>query len=244
MFEDSLLESTGAVRAQTRWPAVISSGVQLLLVALLLVFPLLHAERLLAPAISMSLAAPVPVPPLPRIEPLLQRSTAAAASAASGPVIVATHAPALTDDLMRSAIPGPPSTTSVNLSGNGAPADFPAGFGSSHDSNIRIAAPETTSEAGKKLAISSGVSAGLLLSPIRPVYPQIALIAHSEGTVVVDALISKTGRVQSVHTVSGPTLLRAAAESAVEAARYRPFLLNGQPTEVEAEFNIRFNLSQ
>lgn len=93
------------------------------------------------------------------------------------------------------------------------------------------------------LHISSGVMAGALLTPIQPEYPAIAKISRTEGTVVVQAVISKTGRIESAHVVSGPAMLQAAALEAVREARYRPLLLNGLPTEVETTVNITFRLA-
>jgi protein TonB len=90
--------------------------------------------------------------------------------------------------------------------------------------------------------VSSGVSAGLLLAPIRPEYPQIARITHTEGTVVVDAVISRIGTIESARVLSGPPILQQAALEAVRQARYRPFLLNGQPTDVQTTITIVFRM--
>ena len=79
-------------------------------------------------------------------------------------------------------------------------------------------------------------------APIQPIYPPIARAAHVGGTVVIQAIISKTGQIESAHAVSGPVMLQAAAIDAVRRARYRPFLLNGQPTEVETTIRINFLL--
>jgi len=90
--------------------------------------------------------------------------------------------------------------------------------------------------------ISSGVMAGALLGPIQPVYPMIAKMSRTEGTVVVEAVISKSGKIESARVVSGPAVLQAAALEAVKAARYRPYLLNGSPTEVETTVSITFRM--
>jgi protein TonB len=92
------------------------------------------------------------------------------------------------------------------------------------------------------VTVSTGVMAGRLIEPIRPEYPTIAKLSRSEGTVVVKAIISKTGTIQSAHVESGPAVLQAAALDAVRRARYRPFLLNDQPTEVETTISIVFRI--
>jgi protein TonB len=94
----------------------------------------------------------------------------------------------------------------------------------------------------KPLRISNGVSAGLLLAPIHPVYPAIAKTARVEGTVVVEAIISKGGTIESLHAVSGPDLLRQAAIDAIRVARYQPFKLNGEPTEVQTTITVNFRM--
>ena len=58
----------------------------------------------------------------------------------------------------------------------------------------------------------------------------------------MEAIISKTGRIENLHAVTGPPMLRNAALTAVEAARYKPYLLDGEPTEVQTTITIIFRL--
>ncbi|HEX9198290.1 MAG TPA: energy transducer TonB, partial [Acidobacteriaceae bacterium] len=90
--------------------------------------------------------------------------------------------------------------------------------------------------------VSKGVSEGLLITAIRPVYPPIAVAARVQGEVVMEAVISKAGRIESLHAVSGPQMLRGAAMAAVQAARYRPYLLSGEPTDVQTTITVVFKL--
>jgi protein TonB len=94
----------------------------------------------------------------------------------------------------------------------------------------------------KPIPVSSGVIAGLLIAPIRPEYPVIARSTHTEGTVVIQAIIARDGHIESAHVVSGPTLLQATALEAVRSARYHPYRLNGEPTEVETTISIIFHI--
>ena len=91
--------------------------------------------------------------------------------------------------------------------------------------------------------VSQGVLTGMLLSPIRPVYPAIAKAAGVSGTVVVEAVISKTGVIETLHVVSGSEMLRQAALDAIRSARYQPFRLNGEPTEVQTTITVNFRLA-
>jgi protein TonB len=59
---------------------------------------------------------------------------------------------------------------------------------------------------------------------------------------VLQATISKTGTIEGLHVVSGPAMLTSAAMDAVRSWRYRPYLLNGDPVEVETTVNVIFTL--
>jgi protein TonB len=91
--------------------------------------------------------------------------------------------------------------------------------------------------------LSSGVVAGLLLKKTTPMYPPIAVAARVEGTVVLEATISASGSIQNLRVVSGHPMLQQAALDAVRDWRYRPFLLNGRPVEVETTINVIFTLN-
>jgi protein TonB len=92
--------------------------------------------------------------------------------------------------------------------------------------------------------ISTGVSQGLLLQRIEPRYPYAAILARIEGNVVLTAVINSEGRVEQLQAQSGHPLLIAAALDAVRQWRYRPYLLNGKPTEVEAQLTVAFHLQR
>jgi protein TonB len=63
-----------------------------------------------------------------------------------------------------------------------------------------------------------------------------------EKTVIVEAIISRSGTIESLHIVSGPPMLQQAAIDAIRAARYQPFQLNGSPTEVETTISVSFRM--
>ncbi|HZD77013.1 MAG TPA: energy transducer TonB [Acidobacteriaceae bacterium] len=94
----------------------------------------------------------------------------------------------------------------------------------------------------RKPVISSGVMAGRKLSGADPRYPAIAIAARIQGTVLLVATISRTGAIENLRLVSGPPMLAPAAEEAVRTWRYRPYLLNGEPVEVETTVRVIFNL--
>jgi protein TonB len=77
-----------------------------------------------------------------------------------------------------------------------------------------------------------------------PQYPIIAKTAHIEGTVELQATISRTGTIENLRVIAGPEMLRQAAIDAVRTWRYRPCLLSGQPVEVETTVNVIFKLER
>jgi protein TonB len=89
--------------------------------------------------------------------------------------------------------------------------------------------------------VSSGVVAGNAISQPKPIYPPIARAAHVSGAVVLHAIISKEGTIKNLEVVSGPEMLKNAALEAVRNWRYKPYILNGDPTEVETTITVNFN---
>jgi protein TonB len=59
---------------------------------------------------------------------------------------------------------------------------------------------------------------------------------------VIQATISKNGTIENSRAISGPAMLRQAALDAVKTWRFRPYLLDGQPVEVDTTVNVVFNL--
>jgi protein TonB len=58
----------------------------------------------------------------------------------------------------------------------------------------------------------------------------------------LQATISKSGSIQNLRVISGPPMLQQSALDAVRSWRYKPYLLNGDPVEVETTVNVVFNL--
>jgi protein TonB len=92
--------------------------------------------------------------------------------------------------------------------------------------------------------VSGLVVAGLLIEKRMPVYPPIAKASGTQGTVVLQATISRSGTIENLRVVSGPSMLQQAAMDAVKAWRYRPYLLSGEPVEVETTVNVVFKLQE
>ena len=84
---------------------------------------------------------------------------------------------------------------------------------------------------------------GNLVLRVQPDYPAIARQARVQGQVVLRAVISREGTIENLQVLSGPPMLVRAAVNAVQQWRYRPYVLNGEPIEVETEVKVNFVLS-
>jgi protein TonB len=84
---------------------------------------------------------------------------------------------------------------------------------------------------------------GNLILRVQPDYPTIARQARVQGQVVLRAMISREGTIENLQVLSGHSMLVRAAVNAVQQWRYRPYVLNGEPIEVETEVKVNFVLS-
>jgi len=95
----------------------------------------------------------------------------------------------------------------------------------------------------QKLRVSRAVAEGLLIRRVDPQYPREAMSKGIQGDVVLQATITREGNVGGLKFVSGDALLVEAAKDAVRQWKYRPYLLNGEPVEIETSVLVRFHLS-
>jgi TonB family protein len=92
--------------------------------------------------------------------------------------------------------------------------------------------------------VSANVMAGNILTKVNPVYPEMAKAAKVQGAVVLHAIIAKDGTMKSLAVVSGPPELVMSSMEAVRQWTYRPYLLNGEPTEVDTTITVNYSLAQ
>lgn len=235
MFEDSLVESVGRIRTRSRRYAAGATLLEAALVAALVLVPYLYPAALPQRLLAVPLIAP------PAFASPAPRQTAAAPVVQAESLARALTAPShIPTTIARVAINEPEPAGPVGIDqGSNIPGSVPwTGPSSPPLPPVHLARPSGP------VRVSSGVASGQLLAPIQPRYPVIALEAHVQGTVVVEAAISATGRIEDVHVLEGPPLLISAAVDAIRQARYRPFLLNGQPVAVETTISVRFVLGQ
>ena len=82
-----------------------------------------------------------------------------------------------------------------------------------------------------------------LIRRIEPTYPPIARAAGVQGEVLIKAIISTEGKIEQAQVISGSPWLSRAALDAIKQWRYRPYLLNDKPVEVETEITVNFYLT-
>lgn len=107
-----------------------------------------------------------------------------------------------------------------------------------------VSAEKNEKAANRVVKVAPGVIAGQVIEHKTPVYPAEAKEKHIEGAVVLKAIISKEGAVENLQILSGPKELCISALDAVREWRYRPYVLNGDPTEVETTITVTYSLEK
>jgi protein TonB len=136
----------------------------------------------------------------------------------------------------------PPSAGVVGGVPGGVPGGQMGGVIGGIISSTPVAVPKMA--APTRVRVSQGVTAGMKVHDVTPQYPQMAKIARVQGPVVLAAVIGKDGAIQNLRVVSTASpLLNQAALEAVKQWRYRPYILNGEPVEVDTTITVNFTLS-
>ena len=231
MFEDSTFESAGRIRTRSRGWMIATFALNGSILLAMILIPLIYPEALPHIFNSVLLLAPPPqTPPPVREQPVEVRHVSGEMMGRQllAPRLIPAHPYAPT-------APEPPDTGNAATldSASAAPGNPFGGQGS--QPVVREAPPAHA-------RISSGVMNGLLIHSTLPVYPPIARAAGIGGTVVLQATISKAGTIENLHVIAGPAMLQQAALDAVSTWIYRPYLLNGQPVEVDTTINVVFTL--
>ena len=93
-----------------------------------------------------------------------------------------------------------------------------------------------------RVRVSQAIAEAFLKNKEVPQYPKVARDANIQGTVVLHAIIDYDGNMRSLGLVSGPRELVEAAVDSVKNWRYKPYMLNGQPVQVDTLIPVRFFL--
>ena len=238
LFQDSLIVSGTKSRPRNPWAAVGSVTLQSLLLLALVVIPLFQTDTL-------------PKRETPRM--LYVPPAAAASNVTSLPRPTATSRNTPTNMRIPSAVhttqetPSPPMDTAGGLVGGvpgGVVDGIPGGVLSEVLRSTGSAPVLATTPAPKRIRVPAPMAEANLVYDVAPKYPAEAGRARIEGTVVLLAVIGKDGAVEDVRVEKGLPVLAQAAIEAVKQWRYRPYVLNGEPVEVDSQITINFTLSK
>jgi protein TonB len=237
MFEDATFESRGMRRNDTPKWMLVALAFNAAVVTTMIVVPLVYPEGL--PTTLLRRALYVPSPQVQaRVQPQTSQSASTQTTVQLNPYLAPTSLPIqISHEPVGPApvsepldLPSGPMTGGDNVAG---------GTGVFHTGQAPVVVKPAP--VGRQV-VSQGVIEGLLIQRTMPVYPVIARTAGISGTVVLAAVISKGGAIEDLRVVSGNPMLQQAALHAVREWRYRPYLLNGQPVEVETTVNVVFSM--
>ena len=239
MFQDALMESSGKLSTRSRYFAVAGLAINAFILLALILWPLLHPLGLPKQALEILLTAPAPPHATAPVTKAMAKPVATSQNLTAqllAPSTISTHisteadAAPLSDDV---------STNFDAMTDDGttsAIGDILKSVGTASRPVVHVAPPKT-------IPVSSGVMAGNKISGADPHLPRDRpQCPHPGVTVVISATISKSGTIENLHVLSGPPMLVSSALEAVQTWRYRPYLLNGEPVEVETTINVVYNL--
>src|SRR5207302_5386957 len=235
MFEDSLIESGGRLKTKRGATTTISFVLQALLVGVLVLLPLIFTEALPKQQLMTFLVAPPPPPPPtpPPAATPVRVVKQIQSELVNGQLRTPTKIPQKVQMIKEEEAPPPVMASSGVVGGvpGGVPGGQMGGVIGGIISSTPVAVPHVATP--QRVRVSAGVTNGLLVKRVQPPYPSLARQARIQGTVVLQAEISKTGDIQNLRLISGHPMLAPAAIEAVKQWKYKPYLLNGEPVEVE-----------
>jgi protein TonB len=243
MFEDSTFESTGRIRTRSRAWMIASCAFNGSILLALVLIPLFHPATLPSLALPFLMQTPPPPTAPPRPIAHLERTTLVHPQIENNtlymPPTIPTHIYMAPEPEQTEGI----DTASLGDSLGTGEGSVPGGSRNIFSTQERHPVMVRPAATGP-VRLSGSVVEGLLIQKTVPEYPLIAKATHTQGTVVLQATISRQGTIENLRVTSGPLMLQQAAVDAVRTWRYRPYLLNGDPVEVETTVNVIFTLQQ
>jgi periplasmic protein TonB len=244
MFEDSLIESGGKLKTNRASTSAVAFVIEIMILIVMVLIPLVFTEALPRTQLMTFLVAPPPPPPPPppaaapvKVVKVIQTDIV------NGQLRTPTKIPKKVEMIKEDEAP-PPVMASAGVVGGvpgGVPGGSMGGVIGSVLSSTPVAVPKVATP--QRVRVSSGVVSGLLLRKVNPTYPPLARQARIQGTVILQAEISKDGNIENLQLISGHPMLAPAAIEAVKQWKYKPYLLNGEPVEVETQVQVNFTLS-
>jgi protein TonB len=240
MFEDSLIESAGKLKTRRGRTTMVSFVLQVVIIGVMILIPLMFTEALPKAMTMTFLAAPPPPPPPPPPPAAVVHVKKIETDLINNQLRTPTKIPKKVEMIKEEEAP-PPQMGVVGGVPGGVPGGSMGGVMGSIIGGTPVAVPKV---AVQRVRVSQGVTQGLVIHRVQPTYPQMAKIARVQGSVVLAAIIGKDGTIQNLHVVSTASpLLNQSALDAVKQWRYRPYILNGEPVEVDTTVTVTFTLN-
>lgn len=244
MFEDSLIESGGRLKTKRGWTSMLSFILQIMIIGVMVLIPLIFTEALpKAVTLGFLVAPPPPPPPPPPAAAPVKIVKVIQTDIVNGQLRTPTKIPQKVQMIKEDEAP-PPVMASTGVVGGvpgGVPGGSMGGVIGSVLSSTPVAVPKIATP--QRVRVSSGVQSGLLIRKVNPTYPPLARQARIQGVVLLQAQISKEGNITNLQLISGHPMLAPAAIEAVKQWKYKPYLLNGEPVEVETQVQVNFTLA-
>jgi protein TonB len=232
MFDQLVVSGPGGAKTNKPWTVVLSGFVQIGILVVLILIPLIYTEALDPRLAATSLVAPPPPPPPPP-PPTVMKEIKQPRVVQLNKMVAPTVIPK-TISIVKDEAPVIYSNSAEGVDGGTGGGILGGIIGNAAPPPPKPAAPQ-------RIRVGGNVEAGAILNKVQPEYPAIAKVAHISGTVVLHAVISKDGSIQELQYISGPPMLMKPAMDAVKQWRYKPYLLNGDPVEVETTINVDFS---
>ncbi len=245
MFEDSLIESGGKLKTKRGQTSVVAFLIEFMIIGVMVLIPLIFTEALPKGQMMFLLVAPPPPPPPPPpAAAVVQHVKVIQTDIVNGELRTPTKIPQKVKMIQEDEVP--PQMPSSGVVG-GVPGGVPGGsmngvIGSVLSATNSVAMVPKMA-APTRVRVSSGVSSGLLIRRVNPTYPPLARQARIQGVVILQAQISKDGSIENLQLISGHPMLAPAAIEAVKQWKYKPYLLNGEPVEVDTQVQVNFTLA-
>ncbi len=245
-FLNAMLEMPSMQGQRSRGPLkmALSVVIHVVIIALLIFVPLYFAKKVVAPKKPLE-PTYVFTPPPPPAPPPPAGATRAPKTVIQQPKIVE-PTPLVAPKVIPKAVPET-AQSAVAAPQIGEPGGVPDGvpggvLGGVLGGTGALPGPPAPPKNPAVVRVGGNVKPPQLIQKVQPEYPTVARMAHVQGQVVIDAVISKTGKVISEQAVSGPSLLVPSALDAVKQWKYKPTYLNGQPVNLAMQVTVDFKL--
>lgn len=240
MFADFSPDSDWPSHSHRGWTTLISFALQALAVGCVLLLPLLYTEGLPRLVLLAPLLTPAPPPSAPPEQPRHNLPSTGQSNLMGTRLVAPPEIPQEVSMLTETVAPPPmidPGAVGVrhgfgDTQGRGSVFDSAPGSG-------QVLPPPPPPV--RQLRVSHMME-GNLAYRVQPNYPVLAKQARIQGQVVLRAIISREGAIENLQVLSGHPMLAPAAVEAVRQWRYRPYVLNGEPVEVETQVTVNFVL--